>query len=121
MGIAVAHGTTHGTPGGCKLSGEVSRGSCGFKADLPMGVSQGLSLGHRRAMLLQRLRQGIKCQGWNGIVLHLEVVGEDEAGHNIQNISGTLAINEPDNEWLFQACRDRRRYIVHQRRAGSAQ
>lgn len=72
-------------------------------------------------MQLQSSREGIEGQRWNGVVLDLKVVGENEAGHNNQGAGATLAMNASDNEWLIQLCRDRRCILIHQRRACSAQ
>ena len=66
-------------------------------------------------MLLECFRQIIKRHRRHSIVLNLKVVGKNEAGHNNQEIDATLAIGEPDNEWLHQPCRDRRCSLVQQR------
>ena len=66
-------------------------------------------------MLPQGIGQFSKNQGRHLIVLNLKVVGENEAGHNIQCNEATLAIWETDNERLHQPCRDRRPRFVDQR------
>lgn len=47
-----------------------------------MRVAEHFSRGDRGAMLLQTHRQGIKSQGWNSRIVHLQIVGKNEGGHN---------------------------------------
>ena len=47
-----------------------------------MRVTERFSRGDRRAMLMQTCRQSIKSQGWNSRIVHLQIVGKNEGGHN---------------------------------------
>ena len=47
-----------------------------------MWVTERFSRGDRRAMLLQTSSQSIKNQGRNSRIVHLQIVGKNEGGHN---------------------------------------
>ena len=57
-----------------------------------MRMLEGFGRAHRWAVLLQGIGQLRESQGRHLIVLNLKVVGENEAGHNIQCSRATLAM-----------------------------
>lgn len=92
MAVAMPQGTANRTPARRELRSEVGRCSIGFQQNLPMRMLKSFGRAHRWAVLPQSIGQVWEKQGRHLIILNLKVVGENEAGHNIQCTRATLAI-----------------------------
>lgn len=84
MAVVMPQRTTNRTPARRQLRSEIGRGCIGFEADLPVRMIQCLRHDHRWAVLPQCIGQILENQRRHLIGLNLKVVGENEAGHNIQ-------------------------------------